>query len=295
MKHVPESPELPVPELDGLYQCLAALALDPAVRHRLDQALSQSAEQVRQRLACLTQPAERLALLGEIATKMTHEIRNFQYTIVLHADLLEEEIQQPTADSPAQIVESITDIRTAVTRLYDMVQDYFTLARLPGLQREPKELEALLQEIVLEVQEQAETQGVTLRLEGLARLGRVCLHHSTLQRALLSLVQRALYAMPQGGTLTLRGYGTASQAVLEVRDTGSSIPDEQLHLLFDPFHSTGSAWTGLRFSMVRDVVTMHEGTVTVRSATGHGTTFTITLPLVATALPTPTSGAADCG
>jgi signal transduction histidine kinase len=124
---------------------------------------------------------------------------------------------------------------------------------------------------------------VVLHLEGLTRLGRVPIHQGTLRRALLNLMQRALEAMPQGGTLTLRGRRTApSHVTIEVRDTGGSIPEEQLDLLFEPFYTTGSEWAGLGLYVVREIVTAHHGTIDVQSLPNKGTTFTITLPLAAT-------------
>jgi signal transduction histidine kinase len=131
------------------------------------------------------------------------------------------------------------------------------------------------------MQEQARTRGVTLHLQGLARLGSVSLHKGTLQRAFVNLLQRALDTVPRGGTVTLRGRRTAFHSVVEIRDTGSAISEEQSALLFEPLYSTGSEWTGLELYVVREIVVAHHGTIDVQSAPGQGTTFTVTLPLVA--------------
>ena len=112
-------------------------------------------------------------------------------------------------------------------------------------------------------------------------LGSVSLHKGALQHAFVNLLQRALDAMPQGGTVTLRGRRTASHSVVEIRDTGSAISEEQLDLLFEPLYNTGSEWTGMALYVVREIVLAHHGTIDVQSAPGQGTTFTVTLPLVA--------------
>jgi signal transduction histidine kinase len=75
---------------------------------------------------------------------------------------------------------------------------------------------------------------VVLRLIGLETLGQVAFHANTLRRVVLNLVQNALDAMPQGGTLTLAGQGTATQVQLHVRDTGSGIPATRLEQIFEP-------------------------------------------------------------
>jgi signal transduction histidine kinase len=271
-----------VAELAALRQCLTALALSPAVRQRLDQAFAASEEQLQQRLEHLTRQVQRRALLGDIAGKVVHEIRNPLNAIFLHADVIQGELQCPTLDSRTQMLDSLADIRMEVRRLYDIMQDYLALARLAAIQYEPEDMANFLRECGRVMQEQARTRGIILHLQGLARLGSVALHQGTLQRAFLNLLQRALDAMPQGGTLTLRGQRTASHSIIEIHDTGSAISAEQCDCLFEPLQNTGPAWTGLELYVVREIIVAHGGTIDVRSAPHQGTTFTVALPLVPT-------------
>lgn len=278
-----EQAQGPLPELAALRQCLTELALPPAVRQTLDSAFTESEKRLQQRLEQMTRQVQRSAVLSDIAGKIVHEIRNPLNAIFLHADVVLGELQYPTLDSRTQMVESLTDIRTEVRRLYDIIQDYLALARLLVVRYEPEDMGNFLRECGHVMQEQARARGVMLHLQGLARLGSVSLHKGTLQRAFVNLLQRALDAMPQGGTVTLRGRRTASHSVVEIRDTGSAISEEQLDLLFEPLYSTGSEWTGLGLYVVREIILAHQGTIDVQSVPGQGTTFTVTLPLVAMA------------
>jgi signal transduction histidine kinase len=269
-----------VAELAALRQCLSALDLSPAVRQRLDQALAESEGQLQQRLQQMTSQGQRWALLGDIAGKVVHEIRNPLNAIFLHADVIQGELQCPTLDSRAQMLDSLTDIRTEVRRLYEVMQDYLALARLAAILYEPEDMANFLRECGRLIQEQARSRGVSLDLQGLARLGAVALHQATLQRAFLNLLHRALDAMPQGGTLTLRGRRTDSYSVIEIHDTGSAILPEHRDDLFEPLQSTDSASTGLELYVVREIIAAHRGTIDVQSAPHQGTTFTVMLPLV---------------
>ena len=269
-----------LPELAALRQRLTELALPPAARQTLDSALTESERRLRQRLEQMTWQLQRSALLGDIAGRIGHEIRNPLNAIFLHADVVQGELQCPTLDSRTQIIESLTDIRMEVRRLYDIMQDYLALARLAVVQYEPEDMGNFLRECGRVMQEQARTRGVMLHLQGLARLGSVSLHKGTLQRAFVNLLQLALDAMPQGGTVTLRGRRTASHSIVEIRDTGSAISEEQLEILFESLYSTSSEWTGLNLYVVREIVAAHHGTIDVQSAPGQGTTCTVTLPLV---------------
>jgi len=269
-----------LPELAALRQCLTELALPPAVRQTLDGTLTESEKRLQQRMEQMTWQIQRSALLGDIAGKIVHEIRNPLNAIFLHADVVLGELQCPTLDSRTQMMESLTDIRMEVRRLYDIMQDYLALARLPAVQYEPEDLGDFLRECGRVMQEHARTRGVTLHLQGLARLGSVSLHKGTLQRAFVNLLQRALDAMPRGGTVTLRGRRTASHSVVDIQDAGSAISEEQLDLLFEPLYSTGSEWSGLGLYAVREIIVAHGGTIDVQSVSGQGTTFTVTLPLI---------------
>lgn len=220
-----------------------------------------------------------LALLGRLASSLSHEIRNPLNAIFLHTDILEEEWRQPTPDSHTQVQQSLTTIKSEITRIDDLVQQYLSLARLSALQLAPEDLGAFMRAFGLEIQETLAASGISLALHGLEGLGLVALHQSTFRRALLNLVHNAMEAMPQGGTLTISGRQAGASSQISVSDTGRGIAHEQLGLLFTPFHTTKPEGTGLGLYVVQEVIAAHGGSVEVASEPGRGATFTITLPL----------------
>ena len=161
------------------------------------------------------------------------------------------------------------------------MQDYLALARLTVVQYEPEDMGNFLRECGRVMQEQGEDpwgHAPSAR----SRAPRLCVPpQRDLTARLVNLLQRVLDTVPRGGTVTLRGRRTAFHSVVEIRDTGSAISEEQLDLLFEPLYSTGSEWIGLDLYVVREIVVAHHGTIDVQSAPGQGTTFTVTLPLVA--------------
>jgi two-component system sensor kinase FixL len=235
----------------------------------------------RKHLEATVRRAEQLMLLGRLAAGVSHELRDPLNTIFLQADILAEEVQQPSPDSQVQIAESVADIKTEITRLSEIIQDYLSLARLASLQREAADLGALVQAWAQEMRESCTGQGVMLVLSGLAGLGQIACHPNTLRRALRNLMLNALEAMPDGGTLTLRGWGTPAQVHLAVCDTGSGIPADEIPSLFEPLHTTKPEGTGLGLYLVQEIVAAHSGTIEVQSTPGQGTTFTLTLPRAA--------------
>jgi two-component system, sporulation sensor kinase E len=197
---------------------------------------------------------------------------------VLHVDLLEEEMSQPSPDSVEMVPQALTEIKKQLARLDDLLQDYLPLARVATSERTVQDLGAVVQAWAQEWRRLPAADRVMLRLEGLEHLGRVPFHASMLRRALLNLVQNALEAMPEGGTLTLRGTGTATHVQLQVCDTGRGIPDDQLPHMFEPLQTTKPEGTGLGVYITREIVAAHGGQVTIERHVGQGTTFTVILP-----------------
>jgi len=232
----------------------------------------------RQRLEREALRAQHFLLLGRLAASVSHEIRNPLSAITLHVELLQEELRQPSPNNAEVIAQSFTEITTQLGRLHNLVQDYLSLARVATIERTPQDLGAAVETWAHEWQPLAAAQGVTLQLEGLTTLGQAVFHANTLHRVVLNLVHNALDAMPQGGTLTLAGQGTATQVQLHVRDTGNGIPAAQLPHIFEPLYTTKPEGTGLGLYIVREIITAHAGEITVQSVEGDGTTFLLTLP-----------------
>jgi signal transduction histidine kinase len=222
--------------------------------------------------------AHHFATLGRLAAGLSHEIRNPLGTLFLHIDLLEEEYRDPSPESPTLIPQTFSEIRTALTRLDELVQDYLSLVRVSTIELNVQDMGAAVQAWAAELESRAAQQGVTIQLEGHATVGPLAFHPSTLRRAVLNVVQNAIEAMPQGGTLTLECARTAREVHLRVRDSGIGMPAEQMLRIFEPLYTTKPGGTGLGLYIVREILVAHAGRVTVESVEGQGTTFTFTFP-----------------
>ena len=97
---------------------------------------------------------------------------------------------------------------------------------------------------------------------------------------LINLIQNAIQAMPDGGTLRLSLRQAGEAAAIAVQDTGVGIPPEKLTRIFDPFFTTkpDGEGTGLGLSVSYGIVSHHKGRIDVESTVGEGTTFTVLLP-----------------
>jgi PAS domain S-box-containing protein len=115
------------------------LLRDITARVEMEGAL-RDARAAQQRLEREARRAEHFALLGRLAAGISHEIRNPLGAVVLHVDLLEEELQQPSPDSSADVHDTLAEIKTNLARVDDLVQDYLSLVRVAALERSPCDL-----------------------------------------------------------------------------------------------------------------------------------------------------------
>ena len=198
---------------------------------------------------------------------------------MLHADILEEELSQPDGANREQLLHSLEVMKTRVTQLYDMIQEYLVFARLADLSCIPEDLGALLEAFSLERRERLLAHGITLTLQDTAELGQVPLHKPTFWRALCSVEQYAVEAMPHGGTLTLQGQRCETHIRLDIHDTGTGLSETQISSLSSPVSAVHAEGKGLGLYLVREVILAHHGQITVTSTPGIGTTITMTLPL----------------
>jgi signal transduction histidine kinase len=129
------------------------------------------------------------------------------------------------------------------------------------------------------MQSRAAQQGVIVELEGHTTVGPLAFHPSTLRRAVLNVVQNAIEAMPDGGTLRLECLRTATEVQLRIRDSGMGMSADLVPRIFEPLYTTKTGGTGLGLYIVREILVAHGGGVRVESVEGQGTTFILMFPV----------------
>jgi signal transduction histidine kinase len=101
-----------------------------------------------------------------------------------------------------------------------------------------------------------------------------------MQRVFLNLLQNAIDAMPKGGTLTITSKRSNGRVEIAFRDTGVGMTEETMRKLWNPLYTTKAKGMGFGLAISRRVVEAHEGSITVESRPGEGSTFTVSLPFV---------------
>lgn len=257
-------------------------------------------ERLRQQIQAKTDQllhAERLATIGTMAAQILHECNNPVAVIKGSAEFQRTYLPQARARCSAAIAADTTlkplftelersaaDGLEAVGRLERFLTSLRTLTRRGQEEKGAVALDEVARR-TLQLLTRLVPAGVTLRWpeggqDGMAVRGSA----PALMQLLINLVQNAAQACAENrGTVTVTLGRSGSRAVLTVADTGSGMPPDVLARIWEPFYTTKpeGQGTGLGLAIVRDIVRQHEGDITVSSAPGRGTVFTVYLPLVA--------------
>lgn len=232
--------------------------------------------------------SERLAVVGRMAANVAHEIKNPLGTIVLNAELLDEELDRMESDRTGEARELLTVISSEVDRLLEVVEEYLQFARLPKIKLQEGNPNEVINDLLLFFREEVEERKILL-VENLAPLlSPVQLDPKPLRQAFLNIIKNSFEAMPDGGKLTVSTAQRDGKVEITIGDTGKGIPEESQDLVFTPFFSTKHGGTGLGLSITSHIVKEHGGTIHLESYEGLGTSFTIRLPIPPD--PSPVSG-----
>jgi signal transduction histidine kinase len=233
----------------------------------------------RQRAEGKLRQSERLAAIATAAAKLAHEIGNPLNGLATTVQLLERALARPQPLAEDMLRSIVSDLKQEINRLQSLLHGWRTLARPHQLNLQPTSLATLTAEVLKAQVPYYLERGIQLEQRFSPEFPLVMADQEKLAQVLHNLCKNAVEAMPQGGTLTIRGSSTAAHVSLEVHDTGVGIPEGLS--IFEPFTTTKEAGTGLGLAIVQQIVAAHGGTIAYTNPPSQGTTFTVTLPTTA--------------
>ena len=219
---------------------------------------------------------ERLAGVGELAAGIAHEIRNPLGNITASAqfclgkyrlhELAKKHLRiiLKNAESANKIVKNLLDFAKPTEILFELAY-----------------IDEVLDKACTLIKTRCSKQRVRLMRRFSRRLPRIPLDEKHLEEAFLNFLINALEAMPGGGKMVIAAYPDFlnNEAVVNISDTGCGILPENLDKIFSPFFTTKKDGTGLGLCLAQQVITYHEGKVSILSEFGKGTDIVVRLPI----------------
>jgi len=257
---------------------LVSILLDNIESLQTAQTLHRQLQQLQQQL----RQAESLATMGKITGIVVHEVGNPLQALLSYADLIE--------SGHGDVRTHARSLREELLRLQKLLSQLRQLLVRPGdvPTLSPTDVGEVLRQTLQLLHPQFQRDRIRVQLEVRCPSPIVQGNAEHLKQLFLNLFLNARDAMPGGGTLSVELEADGNCLRIRCSDTGHGIPEDLLPRVFEPFVTTKPQGSGLGLSLVREIVEEHNGTVTIASQPGSGTTVTICLPLLQQTQPSAT-------
>lgn len=241
-------------------------------------ALKKRDEQLKEFATQKIMESEKLALIGQLAANVAHELNNPLQGIVTYSHLI---LETTNDDDPSK--KSVEKIVGQATRCRDIIRGLLDFSRQRKPDKNLSNINSVMEQCLSFVEDQALFHNIEITKRFEEDLPMIVIDTSQIERVIMNMIINAAEAMDEGGELILstRYDATTDFIELEFKDTGHGIHEEDLEKIFDPFFTTKEVGhgTGLGLAISYGIVKSHFGTITVDSRLGEGTTFLVRLPL----------------
>ncbi len=245
--------------------------------NRMLRAIRDRDQQLRRQTQEKLVRSDRLAMIGQLAAGVAHEINNPLGSILLFSRLCMQQVPQD-----GRVRENLERIEKETKRCHTIVRSLLDFAR----QREPQVQAVPVNELMDATLKLFENQFLFHNIEIVKDyrpdLPSIPADQAQLQQVLMNIILNAADAMGGKGRLTIatRESDDAASVEISITDTGCGIPPENINRIFDPFFTTKGVGhgTGLGLSVSYGIIQKHNGDLSVSSTPGEGSTFTISLP-----------------
>ena len=220
--------------------------------------------------------AKKMAALGHLALGLAHEIRNPLSAIQMNMQMIRKKI------NPAGILrENFSIVEGEIQRLNDFLKDVMDFAKSRPLRLRSAEVGEIVSRLTGLMNQRLKTLQIRTEIHIESPLNLIC-DPEQIYQVLLNLILNAIEAMEKvtgERRLTIAASTRNGMVLIRVSDTGTGIQPEKREQLFDPLFTTRASGGGLGLSILQTIVLRHGGSVSVESEPGHGSAFTVTLPL----------------
>ncbi len=220
--------------------------------------------------------SEKLAIIGQLAGSLAHELNNPLQAIQSGLGLVMDEIDQANSELVRQ---DVTIIQQELERIQSIFRQMLDFYRPATHEHVPLDLNAICEGVRVLMRKRLQETNVALHVQLTPDLPLTCGDSNQIKQVLLNLLLNAAEAMPAaGGNVWLQTETHESEVSISVIDDGHGIPVEYQSRLFEPLFTTKTRGMGLGLAISQDIIQRHAGLISVQSASGTRTMFKVKLP-----------------
>jgi len=214
---------------------------------------------------------EKLAVIGQMAAAIGHEIRNPLFALKGFTQLQHEQFPGTNNFYPIMIDE--------ISRIDSIVGDLMYIGKPQSMTFEKNKIEEILNYTISIIKQQAEEQDVEINICLEEPLPLVNSDEKRLKQVFLNLLKNAVESMKDGGKIEIHAKHDNEKLHVSIEDDGCGIPEESIRNLFEPFYTTKKGGTGLGLVVTNQIIKDHNGELLFHSIVDKGTTVDVYLPI----------------
>ncbi|RFU69666.1 PAS domain S-box protein [Bacillus sp. V59.32b] len=225
----------------------------------------------RKKTEDLLRTAEQLAVIGQLAAGVAHEIRNPLTSLNGFLQLINEMIDKK---------EYIHVMRDELKRIEFITSEFLSLAKPHVKVFQKKDISQIVDGVVKIAEIQGVLKNVVIYAELEANLPLIECDENQLKQVFLNILKNAIESMEDGGEISITARQINGFVHIDFTDNGCGIPKERIKRIGEPFYSTKEKGTGLGMMISKKIINEHKGQLLIDSREGIGTTISILLPII---------------
>ncbi|MED4531837.1 EAL domain-containing protein [Metabacillus fastidiosus] len=214
--------------------------------------------------------AEKLAVVGELAAGVAHEIRNPLTSIKGFIQLLQQGMIKK---------EFFEIIFGEFLSIEEILKEFINLAKPQEIQLEKLCLKAVLQDVEILLKSEQSLKNVQILQEYKQELPQIMCDRNQIKQVFIHIVKNSIEAIPDRGYVKIQGSVEKENILIKIIDNGVGMSKERIKRLGEPFYSNKEKGTGLGLMLCFRIVQQHNGTIRVESKENHGTAVEVRLPI----------------
>lgn len=243
----------PIKDEQGNVTAISAITRDIGERKKTEELLMRS---------------EKLSAIGQLSAAVAHEVRNPLTSVKGFLQLYHDKI------NPEILALMVSELE----RIEDIITEFLSLAKPQAITYQPIDMTILIQSTLSLMETQARLRDVEIHTDFEALGKPLPCESNQIKQVLINIIKNGIESMPDGGNLFIKTKVKRNTYILSVSDEGVGITEDRLKHIGEPFFSNKDSGTGLGLVVCYKIIHEHGGDIQFHSASGEGTTVTITLP-----------------
>jgi len=224
------------------------------------------------------QRSMKFGVIANLASSISHEIKNPLSAMAIHAEILNTRIRKIELDDEKKVHKSLDVLQNEVKRLNRIINQFLNLASIKKTDLSLIKINSVIKDVLMLVQQQAIERNINIKSQLDETIDFIYGDPDQLKQVILNIIINGFQAIDRDGTVYIRTRAEHKRIFVEIQDTGIGMPSEVQKRLFDLYFSTKRDGGGIGLAVSRNIMQVHEGRISFKSAVGKGTVFTLDFP-----------------